>query len=115
MNPDALRSNKNALEFTRTFFGEGKPVAAICHGPWVLIDANVVRGRKLTSWPAIQTDVRNAGGNWLDEEVVVDNGLVTSRKPDDIPAFNRKMIEEFAEGRHEQQGSNAMATVELER
>jgi protease I len=106
MNPDALRSNDNALEFTRHFFREGKPVAAICHGPWVLIDAGVVRGRMLTSWPAIKTDVKNAGGKWINEEVVVDNGLVTSRKPDDIPAFNKKMIEEFCEGRHE-----AMATA----
>jgi protease I len=100
MNPDTLRSTPKALEFTRHFFEEGKPVAAICHGPWVLIDANVIEGRKLTSWPAIKTDVRNAGGTWVDQEVVVDNGLVTSRKPDDIPAFNRKMIEEFHEGRH---------------
>ena len=100
MNPDTLRSTPEALEFTRHFFKEGKPVAAICHGPWVLIDTGVVRGRTLTSWPAIKTDVRNAGGNWVDEEVVVDNGLVTSRKPDDIPAFNKKMIEEFSEGRH---------------
>jgi protease I len=106
MNPDALRSNDDALEFTRHFFREGKPVAAICHGPWVLIDAGIVRGRMLTSWPAIKTDVKNAGGKWINEEVVVDNGLVTSRKPDDIPAFNKKMIEEFCEGRHE-----AMATV----
>jgi protease I len=100
MNPDSLRSNVDALEFTRHFFREGKPVAAICHGPWVLIDAGVVRGRTLTSWPAIKTDVKNAGGKWINEEVVVDNGLVTSRKPDDIPAFNKKMIEEFCEGRH---------------
>ena len=100
MNPDTLRSTEEALEFVRHFFREGKPVAAICHGPWVLIDAGVARGRTLTSWPAIKTDVRNAGGNWVDEEVVVDNGLVTSRKPDDIPAFNEKMIEEFCEGRH---------------
>lgn len=106
MNPDALRSNDDALEFTRHFFREGKPVAAICHGPWVLIDAGIVRGRTLTSWPAIKTDVKNAGGKWINEEVVVDNGLVTSRKPDDIPAFNKKMIEEFCEGRHE-----AMATA----
>jgi len=106
MNPDALRSNDEALEFTRHFFREGKPVAAICHGPWVLIDAGVVRGRTLTSWPAIKNDVKNAGGKWVNEEVVVDNGLVTSRKPDDIPAFNKKMIEEFCEGRHE-----AMATA----
>ena len=100
MNPDILRSSEEALEFVRHFFREGKPVAAICHAPWVLIDAGVVRGRTLTSWPAIKTDVRNAGGTWVDEEVVVDNGLVTSRKPDDIPAFNEKMIEEFGEGRH---------------
>jgi len=106
MNPDSLRSNVDALEFTRHFFREGKPVAAICHGPWVLIDAGVVRGRILTSWPAIKTDVKNAGGKWINEEVVVDNGLVTSRKPDDIPVFNKKMIEEFCEGRHK-----AMATV----
>ena len=100
MNPDKLRSTPEALEFTRHFFKENKPVAAICHGPWVLIDAGVLRGRKLTSWPAIQTDVKNAGANWVNEEVVVDNGLVTSRKPDDIPAFNKKMIEEFCEGKH---------------
>jgi protease I len=100
MNPDALRSSEEALEFVRHFFREGKPVAAICHAPWVLIDAGIVRGRTLTSWPAIKTDVRNAGGNWVDQAVVVDNGLVTSRKPDDIPAFNQKMIEEFGEGRH---------------
>ena len=112
MNPDTLRSTDEALEFVRHFFDEGKPVAAICHAPWVLIDAGVVRGRTLTSWPAIKTDVRNAGGNWVDEEVVVDNGLVTSRKPDDIPAFNEKMIEEFCEGRHERQ--SAMAAADLE-
>lgn len=105
INPDTLRSTPEALEFTKHFFREGKPVAAICHGPWVLIDAGVVRGRKLTSWPAIQTDVKNAGGNWVNEEVVVDNGLVTSRKPDDIPAFNRKMIEEISEGRHAKQAA----------
>jgi protease I len=100
MNPDTLRSTEEALEFVRHFFREGKPVAAICHGHWVLIDAGVARGRTLTSWPAIKTDVRNAGANWVDKEVVVDNGLVSSRKPDDIPAFNEKMIEEFCEGRH---------------
>src|SRR5438094_5329093 len=112
MSPDTLRSTPEALEFTRHFFSEGKPVAAICHGPWVLIDAGVVRGRTLTSWPAIKTDVRNAGGNWVDEEVVVDNGLVTSRKPDDIPAFNRKMIEEFCEGKHDARKEVAAATLE---
>src|SRR2546423_8090672 len=111
MNPDALRSTGEALEFVRHFFEKGKPVAAICHGPWVLIDAGVVRGRTLTSRPAIKTDVRNAGGNWVDEEVVVDNGLVTSRKPDDIPAFNEKMIEEFCEWRH---AAKSPAAMELE-
>jgi protease I len=111
MNPDALRSNEDALEFTRHFFREGKPVAAICHGPWVLIDAGVVRGRTLTSWPAIKTDVKNAGGKWVNEEVVVDNGLVTSRKPEDIPAFNKKMIEEFCEGRHEAMATAGFAAV----
>ena len=112
MNPDTLRSTDEALEFVRHFFEEGKPVAAICHGPWVLIDAGVVRGRTLTSWPAIKTDVRNAGGNWVDEEVVVDQGLVTSRKPDDIPAFNKKMIEEFCEGRHAPKSTMAGASLE---
>ena len=100
MNPDTLRSTDEALEFVRHFFRQGKPVAAICHAPWVLIDAEVVSGRTMTSWPAIKTDVRNAGATWVDQDVVVDNGLVTSRKPDDIPAFNEKMIEEFGEGRH---------------
>lgn len=112
MNPDTLRSTEEALEFVQHFFDEGKPVAAICHAAWVLIDAGVVRGRTLTSWPAIKSDVRNAGGKWIDEEVVVDNGLVTSRKPDDIPAFNAKMIEEFCEGRH--QPAAAAATAGLE-
>ena len=112
MNPDTLRSNEEALEFVRHFFREGKPVAAICHAPWVLIDAGVIRGRTVTSWPAIKTDVRNAGANWVDREVVVDNGLVTSRKPDDIPAFNEKMIEEFCEGRHH--GTSGTASSELE-
>lgn len=100
MNPDALRQEKKAVEFVRAFFDAGKPVAAICHGPQVLIEADVVRGRKLTSYPSVRTDLRNAGAEWVDEEVVVDNGLVTSRKPDDIPAFNAKMIEEIAEGVH---------------
>lgn len=100
MNPDTLRSTDEALEFVRHFFRQGKPVAAICHAAWVLIDAEVVSGRTITCWPAIRTDVRNAGATWVDQDVVVDNGLVTSRKPDDIPAFNEKMIEEFAEGRH---------------
>ncbi len=116
MNPDQLRSTLEAIEFVRHFFSQGKPVAAICHGPWVLIDAGIVRGRRLTSWPAIKTDVVNAGGNWVNEEVVIDNGLVTSRKPDDIPAFNQKMIEEFAEGRHgpQRQQQAGKAAVMLE-
>jgi protease I len=103
MNPDELRALPEALDFVRGFFKAGKPVAAICHGPWVLISAGLVKGRRLTSWPAIQDDVRHAGGEWVDEEVVVDGGLVTSRKPDDIPAFNEKMIEEFCEGEHARQ------------
>ncbi len=98
MNPDHLRRNPQVQQFVRAFFEAGKPVAAICHGPWTLIDAGVVTGRKLTSYESIQTDLINAGANWVDQEVVVDRGLVTSRKPDDIPAFNRKMIEVFAEG-----------------
>jgi deglycase len=113
MNPDQLRSTEEALEFTRHFFETGKPVAAICHGPWVLVDAGVARGRTLTSWPAIKTDLRNAGANWVDKEVVVDNGLVTSRKPDDIPAFNKKMIEEFGEGKHSP-AKAGFATADLE-
>ena len=103
LNPDKLRRNEKATEFVRAFFETRKPVAAICHGPWTLIDAGVVEGRRVTSYESIQTDLKNAGARWVDQEVVVDNGLVTSRKPDDIPAFNRKMIEEFAEGRHEGQ------------
>jgi protease I len=106
-NPDQLRGDENAVHFVREFFEQGKPVAAICHGPWVLVEAGVARGRRLTSWPTLQTDIRNAGGTWVDREVVVDAGLVTSRKPDDIPAFNAKMLEEFAEGRHEQQAAKA--------
>jgi protease I len=106
-NPDQLRGDENAVRFVHEFFEQAKPVAAICHAPWVLVEAGVVRGRRLTSWPTLQTDIRNAGGNWVDEQVVVDGGLVTSRKPDDIPAFNEKMIEEFAEGRHEAQRAKA--------
>jgi protease I len=102
-NPDQLRTIPAAVNFVKHFFDAGKPVASICHGPWTLIEADAVRGRTVTSWPSIKTDLRNAGAKWVDEEVVTDNGLVTSRKPQDIPAFNRKMIEEFAEGRHAQQ------------
>ncbi|HEY1595714.1 MAG TPA: type 1 glutamine amidotransferase domain-containing protein [Thermoleophilaceae bacterium] len=100
-NPDALRLNDDVVAFIRDFFEKGKPVAAICHAPWTLVEAGVVDGLTLTSWPSLQTDIRNAGGTWVDEEVHVDKGLVTSRKPDDLPAFNAKMIEEFVEGRHE--------------
>jgi protease I len=103
MNPDKLRINEKAVQFVRRFFEEAKPVAAICHGPWLLVEAKVVDGRRVTSYPSIRTDLENAGADWVNEEVVVDQGLVTSRKPDDIPAFNEKMIEEFAEGRHEAQ------------
>lgn len=106
-NPDTLRSNPEAVKFVGAFAKAGKPIAAICHGPWLLIEANLVSGRRVTSWPAIQTDVRNAGGDWVDEEVVVDHGIVTSRKPEDIPAFNRKLIEEIAEGRHEALAASA--------
>ena len=103
MNPDKLRMVPAAVSFVKAFFEAHKPVASICHGPWMLVEADVVRGRTITSWPSVKTDIRNAGGNWVDQEVVTDDGLVTSRKPDDIPAFNRKMIEEFAEGKHAQQ------------
>jgi protease I len=104
-NPDLLRGDENVVRFVQEIFAAGKPVAVICHGPWVLVEAGVVRGRTLTSWPTLQTDIRNAGGNWVDDEVVVDQGLVTSRKPDDIPAFNAKIVEEFCEGRHAEQAS----------
>src|ERR671937_1936133 len=100
MNPDKLRSDENAVHFVREFFAQGKPVGAICHGPWTLVEAGVLRGRTITSWPSLPTDIRNAGGTWVDEEVVVDRGLVTSRKPDDLPQFIEKMLEEFAEGKH---------------
>jgi protease I len=100
-NPDELRTKPEAVDFTRAFFQAGKPVAAICHGPWTLVEAGVLKGRKLTSWPSLQTDIRNAGGEWTDQPVVADHGLVTSRKPDDLPVFCQKMIEEFAEGRHQ--------------
>jgi protease I len=108
-NPDTMRTDENALQLVRDFFEQGKPVGVICHGPWMLVEAGVVRGRKVTSWPSLQTDIRNAGGDWVDQEVVVDNGLVTSRKPDDLPAFNAKIVEEFAEGRHERQAASVQA------
>jgi protease I len=102
MNPDKLRMNETAVRFVKAFVDSRKPIAAICHGPWTLIEAGGVKGRQVTSWPSLRTDLKNAGANWVDREVIVDGGLVTSRKPDDIPAFNRKMIEEFQEGRHTQ-------------
>jgi protease I len=100
LNPDKLRQNKSAVAFVSAFLDESKPVAAICHGPQMLIETGLIGGRTLTSFPSLQTDIKNAGANWVDEEVVVDNGLVTSRRPDDLPAFNKKMIEEIAEGVH---------------
>ena len=106
-NPDFLRADEDAVAFVRAFFDQAKPVAAICHGPWTLIDAGVVRGRTLTSWPSLRTDLRNAGATWVDEEVHVDQGLVSSRKPDDLPAFCAKLVEEFAEGVHEGQRPRA--------
>jgi len=109
MNPDKLRANAGAVRFVKAFVESGRPIAAICHGPWTLIEAGGVRGRTVTSWPSLQTDLKNAGANWVDQEVVTDNGLVTSRKPDDIPAFNKKMIEEFAEGRHDRNKAGKMA------
>ncbi len=103
INPDKLRQEPKAVQFVKAFFEAGKPVGSICHGPWMLVEADVVRGRTITSWPSLKTDIKNAGGQWVDREVVTDQGLVTSRKPDDIPAFNKKIIEEFAEGKHRAQ------------
>lgn len=108
-NPDQLRTDTDAVQFVRSFFEAGKPVGAICHGPWTLINADVLDGRTLTSWPSLQTDLRNAGAEWVDEEVHVDRGLVSSRKPDDLEAFNAKIVEEFAEGVHEGQRESASA------
>jgi deglycase len=102
-NPDQLRMDDDAVSFVRGFFAAGKPVAVICHGPWTLVEADVVRGRTITSWPSLRTDIRNAGGRWVDEEVCVDGGLVSSRKPADLPAFCAKLVEEMAEGRHARQ------------
>ncbi|HWH53841.1 MAG TPA: type 1 glutamine amidotransferase domain-containing protein [Gemmatimonadaceae bacterium] len=111
MNPDQLRQDERAVRFVRQMFNAGKPIAAICHGPWLLVEADVVRNHTLTSWPSLKTDIRNAGGDWVDREVVTDMGLVTSRKPDDIPAFNRKMTEEFAEGNHERERAGEGAKI----
>jgi len=104
---DKLRGSDEAVSFVHSFFDQAKPVGVICHGPWMLVEADVVKGRTLTSYPTLQTDIRNAGGNWVDEEVVTDQGLVTSRNPDDVPAFCSKIVEEFAEGKHEDQRKSA--------
>src|SRR5689334_21205080 len=109
MNPDILRTIPEAVQFAREFFEAGKPIASICHGPWTLVEADVVRGLRVTSWPSLETDLENAGAKWSDAEVIVDRGIVTSRKPADIPAFNAKMIEEFAEGEHGTPGHRANA------
>jgi protease I len=103
INPDILRTDPGAMEFVRAFFEQGKPVGAICHGPWSLVEADVVEDRRVTSWPSLKTDIRNAGGTWVDEKIVVDRGLFTSRKPDDLPAFCAKLVEEAAEGIHAEQ------------
>ena len=110
-NPDFLRQDDDVLAFVRAFFEAGKPVGVICHGPWTLIDAGVVKGRTLTSWPSVRTDLINAGATWVDQEVVVDEGLVSSRKPDDLPAFCAKLVEELAEGRHDEQASRTPAAT----
>ena len=108
-NPDQLRTSEDAVAFARSFFEAGKPVGVICHGPWTLVEAGVVRGRTLTSWPSLQTDIRNAGAEWVDEQVHVDDGLVSSRKPDDLEAFCSKIVEEFAEGVHDRQQERTAA------
>ena len=110
-NPDTLRMHEDAVAFVRAFFDQGKPIAAICHAPWMLVEADVARDRELTSFASIKTDVMNAGGNWVDREVVVDEGLITSRSPDDLPAFCPKVVEEFAEGTHEGRRVHAEATA----
>jgi protease I len=108
-NPDRLRTSEDAVGFVRSFFEQAKPVGVICHGPWTLVEADVLQGRTITSFPSVKTDIRNAGGTWVDEEVVVDEGLVSSRNPDDLPAFCRKIVEEFCEGPHEAQSRSVGA------
>jgi protease I len=108
-NPDFLRMDEDAVQFVRDFFEQGKPVGVICHGPWTLVEADVVRGRRITSFPSVRTDLRNAGATWVDEEVVVDSGLVSSRRPDDLPAFCAKLVEELCEGRHDEQARSVGA------
>jgi protease I len=110
-NPDQLRTEPDAIEFLQRFFASGKPVGVICHGPWTLVEADLLRDRTITSWPSLQTDIRNAGGNWVDEEVVVDEGLISSRKPDDLPAFCAKLVEELAEGKHDVAPAGASASA----
>ncbi|HLM93414.1 MAG TPA: type 1 glutamine amidotransferase domain-containing protein [Gaiellaceae bacterium] len=110
-NPDFLRGDEKAVGFVRDFFDQGKPVGVICHGPWTIVEAGVVKGRTITSWPTLRTDIQNAGGTWVDEEVVVDAGLVSSRKPDDLPAFCAKIVEEFAEGEHAEQAAKTAEAV----
>jgi protease I len=105
-NPDFLRMDEDAVSFVRSFFEQSKPVGVICHGPWTLVEADVLKGRTITSWPSLKTDIENAGGTWVDEEVHVDNGLTSSRNPDDLPAFCSKLVEEFAEGKHAEQASS---------
>src|SRR3954471_8518639 len=109
-NPDFLRSDEDAVAFVRSFVEQSKPIGVICHGPWTLVEAGVLKDRKITSWPSLKTDIRNAGGNWVDEEVVVDQGLVSSRWPDDLPAFCDKIVEEFCEGEHEEQARSVGAS-----
>jgi protease I len=109
INPDILRTNETAMAFVAAFFEQGKPVGAICHGPWSLVETGAVKGRTVTSWPSLKTDIENAGGTWKDEELVIDRGLFTSRKPDDLPAFCTKLVEEVAEGEHAEQRAAAKA------
>ena len=111
INPDILRTNEGAMAFVAAFFEQGKPVGAICHGPWSLVETGIVKGRKVTSWPSLKTDIENAGGTWVDEELVVDRGLFTSRKPDDLPAFCAKLVEEMGEGVHAEQREAAREAI----